>query len=491
MSIGTSIRQTLRTATSVRTKGHDLDTTEGRSAERYRRAALASWVNIASRVIYTGVLFIAIRVVANSTTSTELGLWLLLVGAVALVGFADFGIGNGLLNVVADAHGRDDIHQVRQAISSAFVALISVSVVIGAGFWALAPHIPWNSFLNISGIPEQETSDALRIFVLCIVVGLPLGISQRVRHALQEGWIANLWLAIGSLISLVLIVATDLSDASIADRVAAMLVGPPIAFLVDSVILFGYGRRDLRPRWSEVTTTATWNILRQGSMFFLLATVAAFSYEADSLIISHYLGADQVETYAVPFRLFALAPSLVLVVVTPLWPAYGEAIARGDLGWVHRTVRRTLVVAALLTGPVSIILFFTSPWIISVWIGGEISPPSAVLAGLALWAVLNGVSTALAMFFNGAGILRLQVAMAIVMGGMNVIVSIRLVQTIGVAGPIWGTVLTQITLVLFPIWLLLRNVLDKRTGPTGLAVFVQRWTDTPSTPFKRDAPHQN
>lgn len=485
MSIGTCIRQTLHTATAVRTKGHDLDTTEGRSAERYRRAALASWVNIASRVIYIAVLFIAIRVVANSTTSTELGLWLLLVGAAALVGFADFGIGNGLLNVVADAHGRDDMDQVRQAVSSAFVALISVSAVIGAVFWVLAPHIPWNSFLNISGIPEQETSDALRVFVLCIVVGLPLGVSQRVRHALQDGWIANLWLAIGSLISLALIVATDLSDASIANRVGAMLVGAPIAFLVDSVVLFGYQRRDLRPRWSEVTTTATWNILRQGSMFFLLATVAAFSYEADSLIISHYLGADQVETYAVPFRLFALAPSLVLVILTPLWPAYGEAIARGDLGWVHRTVRRTLVVAALLTGPVSIVLFFASPWIISVWIGDDIHPPVAVLAGLALWALLNGVSSALAMFFNGAGILRLQVAMAIVMGGTNVIVSIHLVHVIGAAGPIWGTVLTQIAFGFVPAWFLLWRILGRRIDTEQFQCFLGRWsqmrTEYPTT----------
>ena len=145
-------------------------------------------------------------------------------------------------------------------------------------------------------------------------------------------------------------------------------------------------------------------------------------------------------------------------------------------------MRRTLVVAALLTGPVSLVLFFIAPWAISVWIGNGIDPPRSVLAGLALWALLNGVSSALAMFFNGAGILRLQVAMAILMGSANVAVSIYLVQTIGVAGPIWGTTLTQIVFGFVPCWLLLRRTLGHRYDGVQFQRFLHRWSQTTVNP---------
>ena len=37
-------------------------------------------------------------------------------------------------------------------------------------------------------------------------------------------------------------------------------------------------------------------------------------------------------------------PVLAIIVLSPLWPAYGEAVARDDLPWVHRTLRRSVVI---------------------------------------------------------------------------------------------------------------------------------------------------
>jgi O-antigen/teichoic acid export membrane protein len=483
-----TLRRTLTAATSLRAQGHDLETATGRSAERERRAAMASWVNVAGRLINTVVLFLAIRIVAGSVSSDELGLWLLLVGAVAMVGFADLGIGNGLLNVIADALGRDDRPLIRQAIASALVALTGLAVVLGALYVLVGTQVDWSSLLNVSGPEAGETTRAVSAFAFCILVSLPLGISQRVHHALQDGWIANGWLALGSVLSLVGIVVTEVTDADIAVRVGAMLIGPPIAYLLDSLYLFGFRSRDLRPRWSNVTREATQRVLRQGALFFLLATVGAAAYEIDSLVISHYLGASEVELYAIPFRLFALAPSLVLIIVTPLWPAYGEAIARGDMPWVHRTFRRTVRLGALITGPASLVLVALGPAIIHLWVDEQIDPPVSVLTGLAAWAILNGVSTSLAAFFNGAGILRLQVGIAIVMAVANVGLSIALVQEIGVAGPIWATVITQVVFGFIPAWFLLRHAIGRRSDATHLHAFIARWGDPRAAPLPYEAP---
>jgi O-antigen/teichoic acid export membrane protein len=476
------IRRVLASATALRATDHDLTTTSGRSAERNRRAALASWVSIGGRLINTAVLFLAIRIVAGSMSSDELGLWLLLVGAVALVGFADLGIGNGLLNVIADAHGREDRQLIRQAIASAYVALTGLALVLGALYALFGRDVAWSTVLNVTGPSTAQTTAAVSAFVFCILISLPLGISQRVHHAHQDGWIANGWLALGSVFSLIGMIVTEVTDAGIALRVGAMLIGPPAAYLLDTIYLFGFRRRDLRPRWANVTRTATGRVLRQGALFFVLATVGAAAYEVDSLVISHYLGAGEVELYAIPFRLFALAPSLVLILVMPLWPAYGEAIARDDMAWVHRTLLRTMRLGALITAPTSLVLIVLGPLIIRIWVGESIHPPRSVLIGIGAWAIINGATTALAAFFNGASILRLQVAVAVVMAVANVGLSIYLVQRIGVSGPIWATVITQIVCCIVPIGYLLRRALGPSSTPGDLHAFIQRWGDKQAGP---------
>ena len=69
----------------------------------------------------------------------------------------------------------------------------------------------------------------------------------------------------------------------------------------------------------------------------------ALAMNADYLVIAHVLGPESVTTFSVPARLFAQLGLLVSLVNLPLWPANGEALARGDVAWVRRiTARMTL-----------------------------------------------------------------------------------------------------------------------------------------------------
>ena len=55
-------------------------------------------------------------------------------------------------------------------------------------------------------------------------------------------------------------------------------------------------------------------------------------------------------------KLFAIAPVFLSFVLAPLWPAYGEACARGDSAWVRRTLIRSIVLGAITVIPPAILL---------------------------------------------------------------------------------------------------------------------------------------
>ena len=462
----------------VRRTPFDQSTPEGRSSERYRRVALATLTAGVSRVLATVGLLVAVPLVSNHLGSEQLGLWVLLVSAVALLGFADLGIGNGLLNVLADSHGRDDTDRAVDSVSSAFVALLALAVGLGVLFGLLYPFVPWATLLNATGSAADAAGPAVAVFTLSVLISMPLGIGQRIHLAYQEGWRASAWSAAGSLASLAGVVVAALLDTGLIGFLIAMLGGLPLAYLLETIVVFAFEHQHLRPRLSRATREAGIRVLRTGFLFFVLALAIAVAYQSDSLVIAHYLGAAAVTTYALPLRLFLLAPTALTVLVTPLWPAYGEALARRDIPWVRATLRRSLGAALGITVLPSLLLIVIAPPLLHLWVGDDVDPPLSMLVAMALWAVVSSISNALAMFFNGASAIRFQVIIATGMAALNLVLSIVLVQSIGIAGPMWGSVVAQSLIVLLPELIVIRRVLRHPHGG-ALPRFLQHFFTEP------------
>jgi len=115
--------------------------------------------------------------------------------------------------------------------------------------------------------------------------------------------------------------------------------------------------------------------------------------------------------------------------------------------------KKSLVFSSLFGTSAALTLFFFSKYILKIWVGPVISPTPMVISGFACWLILFSVITPFAMFMNGANIIGFQVIIAFLMTVTNIVASILLVQRIGVAGPIWGTIISLTMCILIPtIW---------------------------------------
>ena len=70
----------------------------------------------------------------------------------------DFGIaGNALVNLLADAHGKEDKRLAGQHAASAFWALVGLSLCIGGIFLFSFHYIPWQEVFHVSSaVPSAE-----------------------------------------------------------------------------------------------------------------------------------------------------------------------------------------------------------------------------------------------------------------------------------------------------------------------------------------------
>ena len=58
---------------------------------------------------------------------------------VAMMGFADLGMGSGLMNAISEADGQDDRLAAERYVSSGFFMLSAVALIILVGFAAAFP----------------------------------------------------------------------------------------------------------------------------------------------------------------------------------------------------------------------------------------------------------------------------------------------------------------------------------------------------------------
>jgi len=446
-----------------------VDEASARSRDRHRRAALTSASALGPKVLSLAILLVGARFVAAALPPNGFGVWLLLITASGLLGFADLGLGNGLLNEVAAAHGRDDVGAMRRAISSASAALALVAVFLVGAFVVTLPIVNWANVLDVGGPSAGSVTAAIFVFVVGTALAVMFGPAQRVRLALQTGWVNNLWGAAGGVISLAAVVIAAQWGASLPVLVGAAVIGAPLVAAADTVVLFGFQRPELRPRRAFIHRVDAQRLGRQGAMFCFLAVAIAVGYESDALVISHALGSGAVPTFALPYRILMLAPAAVSVVTVALWPAYTEAVARGERDWAHRTLQRSLLIAVSGTAAVSLLVVAVGPFVWSWLTGTSGVPTRGLLAVLGLLACVMSASTALGVFLSATGRLRIQVVAAAAMASTNLPLSLVLVHPLGIVGPAWGTIITQIVFVLVPVGYIVRRDIHRLRATSSSA----------------------
>ncbi len=445
---------------------------EERASDRVRRIAATAGSSALAALVQLVVGLVGVRVCLRYLGAEQYGLWMTVSSMTAMLAFADFGMGNGLLNAIARANGRDNREAAASATSSAFVLLTGLGLILSLLLAIGYPLVRWDWILNASGPTLRGlAARVMAVTLACAFISLPLGIVQRVQMGYQEGFINSRWNALGSLLGLIALLAGIHARATLPWLVLCAAGAPVVALALNGVALFGYRRPQLRPRSGLASTAEMRHLLRAGSLFFAIQLAGVIGYQLPLLAISHLLGPSAVTAFSVPLRLFMVMPTLVGFFLTPLWPAYREALERGDGAWVSRTVGSSVAISLAANMAWSVALVLLGPAVLHWWVGPSVSASLGLRLGLAGWATLTGLGGPFAMFLNGAGALRFQAACAWLMAIASLGLCFVLIPRLGVAGAAYAMVLAQAVCVLAPSMLYVPRQLSRLLVPTeGQAV---------------------
>lgn len=448
----------------------DTSTDTGRSKERYRRMVVTSMVSALARGITILTALISVPLTIKYLGPERYGMWMTASSVIALLGFADLGMGNGLLNAISESDGKNDRKNAQMYVSSAFYMLLGIATLIVFIFAIIYPFISWSRVFNVvSDQAIHESGPSIAVFILSLAVNMPFGVAQRVHMGYQEGYKTHLWGVAGSLLGFGGVLLAIYFKAGLPWLVLAMSGGPCFAMLLNWLELFCRSRKWLFPRWALFNMTATRKIAGTGMFFLILQFMALIGYSSDNFVIAQIIGASSVSVYAVTQKLFT-ATMVAQYFIAPLWPAFGEALARKDYVWAKKTLSRALKTSFIMSTATALPLCFFAKPIISYWVGPNLIPSTSLVLGFAAFVLLSSYIGVMSTFLNNGELVRPQVIFYSVTSLSALLLKFILIYKIGISGAVWATVIGFTLFYVIPAWKLAYRHLDSQNEIRDLII---------------------
>ncbi len=422
--------------------------------------------SILSRGVSISCQLLQVPIALRYLGSEAFGLWVTFTGFSFLLTVADFGIGLGAQNQIAEAYAVGNQRQARRVFFTASGALGAIGLILAAVTLPLCFLLNWGHLLKLSDPRTlHAVHGAAAIVAAMCCANIATSMAARLAYAIQLGWLNNLQLTVSNLLSLTsIIVAVHLDLGLLA--LFAMVFVP--GFLLNIVMLGGLLRRLKwfdRANYGSLWTfdffdlASLKSLLGVGVLFFVQQVCDISLYTAPAILISSMLGAAAVTPFNIGQRLFSLFLVIQNAFLPPLWPAYSEAKAMCDWAWVRRTLRRSLLASLLLTiAPMTLAVIFGGP-VLQLWIGKKSAasalPTQTLLWLLFAWNVIVVLQQPYAFLLSGMS----EVRRLSIYRSVTAVVSIGLMLGLGSRMGLPGVVLGLISAMLIS---LLGGVLETR-----------------------------
>lgn len=398
---------------------------------RQRAYFLSVGSSLVAKVVNLFISFATIPITLAYLGVERFGIWMTISSLVGLLAFADLGIGNGLVNLVANANARADHVALRRHVSNATFALSVVSLGLFASFLIAYKLIDWVELFGIGSTEAaREIAPAVAVLGIFICLNVPATIAQRVQMGLQMGYVADGWQVVGSVFALALLIGGIRLGVGLPGLVACLLGGPLCANLLNLCRMWRL-RPEIRPQLRHISVTGARHIVATGTLFLVLQLTAAVGFSADTLIIARFLGPEQVAGFAIGAKLFSAVGMAAAIALKPLWPAFGDARARGDTDWIKQTANRAVCIAGGMSLVAVIVLASFADDLTARWSNKEILLGAPLIGLFCLWTVTQSIGLAYSMLLNGLHIIKLQVVVGLTFAALSIGFKVAFIEVIG------------------------------------------------------------
>jgi O-antigen/teichoic acid export membrane protein len=399
---------------------------------RNKKILLSGGTGVVQRLLQLFTGLITLPLVLHALGIAGFGVWGAATSLAWAAGMLDLGLGGALVTLVPQAMaGNGDVRAIVTA-SLATGAAIGGLLLLAGGALALAwGTVPSPPFL-IAGV--------------FLAVNIPLGLTGSVWFGLQKGHVSGLWELVQTALTLALIVASAWLGLGVSAMVAAVFGAQFLANAGSLTHLF-WTQPQTRLGLHGLSLEVLRRVLRSGLLLAALSIMFSCSCIFDNVLALHWLGPEAAARMTVAMRLCITAIGMLGVATQALWPAFVEAVAVDDHGWVLQTLLRgTMAVAVLAVGGSAVIIGFGAP-VLRWWLHADLHIPPLLFWAMAAWIVFLSLPRVAGLLLNAVSVFRGQLIAQGIMTVLALSLKFVLSERFGAAGILAATPLVALVVV--------------------------------------------
>lgn len=304
-----------------------------------------------------------------------LGVWFTILSTSNWIFMFDIGIGNGLRNCLTRELVRGDKKRIKTYISSAYILITVIAVVLLCIGSLMIGYVNWNDFFNISEsvVSRATLSTTVRIIYAGIVLQFIFKMVVYILYALQKSAVNNMIAFLTSLFQFMAVLL--LPSLSISEN----LIRLAVVFIVSSnllymvVTVFAFRNEQIKGCGVSLKyfeTDAALKTVNIGVLFLWTQILHLLISLTDDFLVTKFTSPKYEVYFSIYNRLFSLVGTLFTLALTPVWSAVTKAQEERDYLWV-RKIYKFANRAVLLGVAGELLIILVMQFVVNIWLGSH------------------------------------------------------------------------------------------------------------------------
>lgn len=304
-----------------------------------------------------------------------LGVWFTILSTSNWIFMFDIGIGNGLRNCLTRELVRGDKKRIKTYISSAYILITAIAVVLLCIGSLMIGYVNWNDFFNISEsvVSRATLNTTVRIIYAGIVLQFIFKMVVYILYALQKSAVNNMIAFLTSLFQFMAVIL--LPSLSISEN----LIRLAVVFIVSSnllymvVTVFAFRNEQIKGCGVSLKyfeTDAALKTVNIGVLFLWTQILHLLISLTDDFLVTKFTSPKYEVYFSIYNRLFSLVGTLFTLALTPVWSAVTKAQEERDYLWV-RKIYRFANRAVLLGVAGELLIILVMQFVVNIWLGSH------------------------------------------------------------------------------------------------------------------------
>lgn len=304
-----------------------------------------------------------------------LGVWFTILSTSNWIFMFDIGIGNGLRNCLTRELVRGDKKRIKTYISSAYILITVIAVVLLCIGSLMIGYVNWNDFFNISEsvVSRATLNTTVRIIYAGIVLQFIFKMVVYILYALQKSAVNNMIAFLTSLFQFMAVLL--LPSLSISEN----LIRLAVVFIVSSnllymfVTVFAFRNEQIKGCGVSLKyfeTDAALKTVNIGVLFLWTQILHLLISLTDDFLVTKFTSPKYEVYFSIYNRLFSLVGTLFTLALTPVWSAVTKAQEERDYLWV-RKIYRFANRAVILGVAGELLIILVMQFVVNIWLGSH------------------------------------------------------------------------------------------------------------------------